>query len=95
MTDSESADALPRSVVIVDRTGDPTADLGLRRFAKSRGMVLGTLFAVTGALGLPLLWWCEDFSPIERYFWAFVNIVYTIVLIAAAGWFVYWVTSTA
>ncbi|TWU24155.1 hypothetical protein Pla52o_20790 [Novipirellula galeiformis] len=55
-----------------------------RRLLQSRGAVLATLFLVTGALGIPLLWMNKAFSNVERYFWALIVSLYTALLIYAA-----------
>ena len=50
----------------------------------NRGLILGLLFGVTAALGLPLLWYSPVFNRREKWFWSAVNIVYTLILIAIA-----------
>lgn len=57
------------------RSGDLVQD---KRF------VLAVLFAVTGFLGLPLLWMNQRFSNTERLIWSIVVSVYTSVLIWGA-----------
>ena len=57
---------------------------GLASLLENKLAVLGTLFLVTGALGIPLLWMSSKFSTHERWLWAIINSVYTAALI----WFV-------
>ncbi|MDB4676588.1 hypothetical protein OAF09_00010 [bacterium] len=57
---------------------------------QSRLAVMATLFCVTGALGLPLLWVNEKFSHTERIFWATVVTLYTFALIALVVWICWW-----
>lgn len=54
----------------------------LEALLESRLAVLCILFFVTGALGLPLLWFSPRFSWLERLFWAVVVTIYTVLLIA-------------
>lgn len=63
----------------------------------SRGLILGLLFGVTGALGLPLLWYSPVFGRNEKWLWSLVNIIYTLALILVAFgaiWFA-WSKSTS
>lgn len=56
----------------------------------NRALIMGLLFGVTGALGLPLLWYSPVFTRQEKWFWSLINIAYTALLIAialAAIWF--------
>lgn len=83
--------AAPRSIVIApgrvtpaylrpdaaEASMDPT-------WSQHRGLILATLFSVTGALGLPLLWRSGRFGRVERWFWAFTVTAYTIALIVGA-----------
>lgn len=57
---------------------------------ESRAAVLGILFFVTGALGLPLLWLSSRFSWPARIFWAVVVTVYTVALIALVVMVLHW-----
>lgn len=57
---------------------------------KSRTAVLGTLFLVTGALGLPLLWYSPVFSRVEKLFWTLMAAVYTSALIGVTWAILYW-----
>ncbi|MFG0263224.1 MAG: hypothetical protein ACF788_12600, partial [Novipirellula sp. JB048] len=63
-----------------DETGAATSPPP-SRLLESRGAVLATLFLVTGALGLPLLWMNKAFSNVERVFWAITVSLYTALLI--------------
>ncbi len=44
---------------------------------QNRWAVLGTLFFVTGALGLPLLWVSPAFSRLHKLFWSMLVLLYT------------------
>jgi ABC-type multidrug transport system permease subunit len=62
------------------------------KFLSSKAYVLVVLFTVTAALGLPLLWWSPAFQTAERWFWAFVILTYTALLIVitlAIFWWAY------
>ena len=50
----------------------------------SRSLIFGLLFGVTGALGLPLLWYSPAFNRKEKWLWSLVNVVYTAVLVLIA-----------
>ncbi|TWU45240.1 hypothetical protein Q31b_04110 [Novipirellula aureliae] len=50
-------------------------------YLQSRMAVLGMLFLVTGALGIPLLWMNKRFSTRERVVWAVVVSIYTAALL--------------
>lgn len=54
---------------------------------QNRPLILGVLFGVTGAIGLPLLWFSPSFTSKEKWLWSLVNILYTLLLVglAAAG----------
>src|SRR5690349_18255592 len=57
---------------------------------RNRALVLALLFGVTGALGLPLLWYSSVFNHREKWFWSVVNVFYTallIVIAVGAVWF--------
>ncbi len=67
---------------IAPRPVQPVAkSLGLKSLTENKLAVLATLFLVTGALGIPLLWMSSKFSVLERWLWSIVNSVYTAVLI--------------
>ncbi|MEX0825009.1 MAG: hypothetical protein WD119_02530, partial [Pirellulaceae bacterium] len=57
---------------------------------ESRLAVLCILFFVTGALGLPLLWFSPRFSWPQRIFWGVVVTIYTILLIALVAMVLRW-----
>ena len=50
----------------------------------NRPLVFAILFGVTGALGLPLLWFSPAFTTTEKWLWSTINILYTLGLIAIA-----------
>ncbi len=56
----------------------------------SRRLIFVLLFAVTGFLGLPILWMSPSFSRLEKVFWSVVNILYTSILIAICVAICYW-----
>lgn len=53
----------------------------LRSVVDNRWMVLGMLFGVTGALGLPALWASRAFSTVGKIFWSIVVTLYTILIL--------------
>ncbi|TWT53440.1 hypothetical protein Pla22_10690 [Rubripirellula amarantea] len=67
-----------------------TRPTGNEKLLQSKAVVLGILFLVTGALGIPLLWSNKNFGPTERMFWAITVIVYTLALMVFAGGVCYW-----
>ena len=62
----------------------------LEQILSSRLLIFVLLFAVTGFLGLPILWMSPSFSKLEKYFWSVVNILYTSILIAICLAICYW-----
>jgi hypothetical protein len=60
------------------------------RLLGSKGMILAILFAVTGFLGLPLLWMSPAFSRIEKIVWSIINVLYTSLMIAACAAICWW-----
>lgn len=52
--------------------------------SSSRPLIFGMLFGVTGALGLPLLWYSPVFTRKEKWLWSIINMLYTMGLIAIA-----------
>lgn len=52
--------------------------------SSSRPLVFGILFGVTGAIGLPLLWFSPAFTRNEKWLWSIVNTLYTLGLVAIA-----------
>lgn len=76
MTDASSDST--SSPVQADLVNSPTSVEGI---TQSKFVVLGVLFLVTGALGLPLLWVNRRFSPIERVIWTVAVSTYTLLLI--------------
>ncbi len=49
---------------------------------RSRTLIFVMLFAVTGFLGLPVLWLSPAFSKLEKCVWSVLNTLYTLILIA-------------
>ena len=62
----------------------------LGQLLNSRLLIFVLLFAVTGFLGLPILWMSSSFSRLEKYFWSVVNIIYTTALIALSVVICWW-----
>ena len=60
------------------------------KLIQNRTAVLAVLFLVTGALGIPLLWISKRFSTTERILWSLTVLLYTIVLIGATTWILWW-----
>jgi hypothetical protein len=56
----------------------------------SRRAILVLLFAVTGFLGLPLLWWSPVFSKREKQIWTIINVVYTTLMILGCAAICWW-----
>ncbi|TWU58043.1 hypothetical protein [Rubripirellula reticaptiva] len=54
------------------------------KFLDNKWAVIAILFAVTGFLGIPLLWMNQSFNSAERIFWAVVVTIYTVLLIGGA-----------
>ena len=55
-----------------------------REMVQSKTAVLVILFAVTGVLGVPLLWMNKQFTNTERIFWAILVTLYTLFLVYVA-----------
>ncbi len=62
----------------------------MEQILNSRLLIFVLLFAVTGFLGLPILWLSPSFSRLEKCFWTVVNILYTSTLIAICLAICYW-----
>lgn len=62
---------------------------------QSRLTVLGTLFLVTGAIGLPLLWCSPAFSWLEKALWSVMTMLYTAALIGVTWAIIVWCYRTA
>lgn len=73
----------PGSVDSIEAT-EPESHGGI---SGSRPLVFSILFGVTGALGLPLLWFSPVFTRKEKWLWSTINVMYTLglVLIAIAS----------
>ncbi len=68
----------------------PAAPSVMEQTLQSRFLVLATLFGVTGALGLPLLWMSPAFSRFHKAVWSVVVLAYTSVLIGGTWAIVVW-----
>ncbi len=61
-----------------------------KQLTKSAWLVLVILFLVTGALGLPLLWYSPAFSYRAKWILSIVVTIYTAILIAGTAAVVWW-----
>ena len=71
----------------------PKATSGTSELLQSRWIILGTLFGITGALGLPFLWISPAFTTKEKWIWSLVNTLYTAVLIGLTIMILMWAMS--
>jgi len=55
------------------------------RFLEQRLPILVIMFAVTGVLGLPLLWLSPAFSRRGKITWTIIVTIYTVALVTIAG----------
>lgn len=62
----------------------------LQQTLQSRLTVLGTLFLITGAIGLPLLWCSPVFSRLEKCLWSMATAIYTAALVGVTWTIVAW-----
>jgi hypothetical protein len=69
---------------------EPARGNALRAAIDNPWAVLILLFAVTGFLGLPVLWISRGFSRTSKIAWSIVVILYTCALIALCVAIVYW-----
>lgn len=53
----------------------------VRKLLDNPWVVLATLFAVTGCLGIPLLFVSRGFTPAARIKWSIISIIYTALLL--------------
>ncbi len=60
------------------------------KFLDNKWAVLAILFAVTGFLGIPLLWTNKNFTSTERIFWSIIVTIYTLFLIGGAAAICVW-----
>lgn len=56
-------------------------------------LLLATLFLVTGAIGIPLIFYSTRLSIFQKILLTIVVSIYTLILIGGAGWAVYWAWS--
>ncbi len=68
----------------------PATPSVMEQTLQSRLLVLATLFCVTGALGLPLLWISPAFSRIHKVIWSIIVMAYTCALIGGTWAIVVW-----
>ena len=57
---------------------------------ENRRAILVLLWAVTGCLGLPLLWISPKFTATEKFVYSVLVTIYTLILIAIAAGTVWW-----
>lgn len=57
---------------------------------ENRRAILVLLWAVTGCLGLPLLWISPKFTATEKFIYSVLVTIYTLILIAIAAGTVWW-----
>jgi hypothetical protein len=83
---------LPQSSIELVPAGSRTRSVSSvwQQTLQNRTAVLGTLFLVTGALGLPLLWYSPVFSRLEKSFWTSMAVIYTSALIGVTWAILYW-----
>lgn len=66
---------------------DPAANVATaaenpsRRALDNRWLILGMLFFVTAALGLPLLWLSRSFTPLAKVILTIIVLVYTVLIL--------------
>ncbi len=58
--------------------------------SQSKFAVIGFLFLVTGAVGLPLLWVNRRFNNVERLFWTVAVLTWTFLLIGVTWAILRW-----
>ena len=66
------------------------AESALQQTLQSRLTVLGTLFLITGAIGLPLLWCSPVFTRLEKCLWSMATTLYTAALVGVTWTIVAW-----
>ncbi|QDS91055.1 hypothetical protein EC9_52750 [Rosistilla ulvae] len=78
------------SATLVDDAPQPEAKHWIEDLADNRAIVIGTLFLVTGVLGLPLLWISRQFTPLQKWLLSIVVTIYTLVLIVIVALVLMW-----
>ncbi|WP_417739648.1 hypothetical protein [Rosistilla oblonga] len=80
------------SATPVDDAPHPESDAKhwIEELTDNRAIVLGTLFFVTGVLGLPLLWISRKFTPLQKWLLSIVVTIYTLVLIVIVAVVLMW-----
>ncbi|QDU95410.1 hypothetical protein [Lignipirellula cremea] len=87
------SDPLPRTPADGAQRPDTSPHLHSEQTLKkydNAWLILGLLFGVTGALGLPVLWISRKFSPLMKVVWSVVVLAYTALLIGVVCWIVAW-----
>lgn len=95
---SETSSAItlaPETPIVPKASADEAIKNAIERDKRftTRLVVLLILFGVTGALGLPALWWSKQFSRGEKWFWTVVVSAYTFALIAGTLAICWWALS--
>ena len=72
------------------QTSSSAAPSILEQTLQSRLAILATLFCVTGALGLPLLWMSPAFSRLHKWIWSAIVLAYTSALIGGTWAIMVW-----
>jgi hypothetical protein len=68
----------------------PGATSTWRQWIDDPWMLLGTLFFITAALGLPLLWMSKAFSVRAKVFWSLAVVAWTALILALFGLVMWW-----
>lgn len=85
-TATHPADALPGATTRAAKSGGTT----WRQWIDDPWILLGTLFFVTAALGLPLLWMSRAFSLRGKIFWTVAVTAWTVLILALFGLLMWW-----
>lgn len=81
---ASSASAMPQEIITAEERAALLAqkkEQDQKRFVDNPWLVLATIFFVTAAFGIPLIWMCRAWSETTKVFWTVVAIVYTIVVL--------------
>lgn len=84
----DAADAVPSATDTPASAPQPTSTW--RQWIDDPWVLLATLFFVTAALGLPLLWMSRAFSRRAKLFWTLAVLVWTALILALFGLLMWW-----
>ena len=90
---TEGADAAthPAGASPADTASPATGqDATWRQWIDDPWILLGTLFFITAALGLPLLWMSRGFSLRAKIFWTVAVVAWTALILALFGLLMWW-----